>query len=44
LPKLTKPYMQRELADTVVRMNPQRRKGDRVVPLPGDIRSQSVYL
>ena len=42
LPKLTKPYMQRELADAVVRMNSPRRKGDRVVPLPGDIRSQSV--
>jgi len=33
LPKLTKPYMQRELADAIVRMNPPRRKGDRVVRL-----------
>jgi PAS domain S-box-containing protein len=33
LPKLTKPFMQRELADAIVRMNPPRRKGDRVVPL-----------
>jgi hypothetical protein len=34
--------MQRELADAVVRMNPQRQKGDRVIPVPGDIRSQYV--
>jgi PAS domain S-box-containing protein len=33
LPKLTKPYMQRELADAIVRMNPPRRKGNRVVRL-----------
>jgi len=33
LPKLTKPYMQRELAEAIVRMNPPRRKGDRVVRL-----------
>ncbi len=33
LPKLTKPYMQRELAEAIVRMNPPRRKGDRVVQL-----------
>ena len=34
LPKLTKPYMQRELAEAIVRMNPPRRKGDRVVRTP----------
>jgi PAS domain S-box-containing protein len=33
LPKVTKPYMQRELADAIARMNPPRRKVDRVVPL-----------
>jgi PAS domain S-box-containing protein len=33
LPKLTKPYMQRELAEAIVRMNPPRRKGHRVVRL-----------
>jgi PAS domain S-box-containing protein len=33
LPKLTKPYMQRELADAIVRVNPPRRNGDRVVSL-----------
>ena len=33
LPKLTKPYLQRDLADAIVLMNPPRRKPDRVVPL-----------
>ena len=33
LPKLTKPFFQRDLADAIVRVNPARRKGDRVVPL-----------
>ena len=33
LPQLTKPYLQGELADAIVRVNPARRKGDRVVPL-----------
>lgn len=41
LPKVTKPYMQRELADAIARMNPPRRKVDRVVPLrTGKDRSQ----
>jgi CheY-like chemotaxis protein len=33
LPKLTKPFLQRDLADALVRVNPACRKGDRVVPL-----------
>jgi PAS domain S-box-containing protein len=33
LPKLTKPYLQRDLAAAIVKMNPPRRKPDRVVPL-----------
>ena len=33
LPKLTKPFLQRDLAHAIVRVNPARRKGDRVVPL-----------
>jgi PAS domain S-box-containing protein len=33
LPKVTKPYMQRELAEAIVRMNPPRRKPERVVSL-----------
>jgi CheY-like chemotaxis protein len=33
LPKLTKPYLQRDLSDAIVRMNPSRRKPDQVVPL-----------
>jgi PAS domain S-box-containing protein len=32
LPKVTKPFLQRGLADAIVRINPPRRKGDRVVP------------
>ena len=32
LPKLTKPYLQRDLADAIVRINPPRRKRDRVIP------------
>jgi FixJ family two-component response regulator len=33
LPKLTKPFMQRDLAEAIVRMNPPRRKPERVVSL-----------
>ena len=33
LPKLAKPYLQRDLAEALVRTNAQRRKGKRVVPL-----------
>ena len=33
LPKVTKPYLQRDLLDAIVRMNPRRRKPDQVVPL-----------
>jgi PAS domain S-box-containing protein len=33
LPKLTKPFFQRDLSDAIVRMKPPRRKPDRVVPL-----------
>ena len=33
LPKLTKPFLQRDLADAIARVNPARRKSDRVVPL-----------
>jgi PAS domain S-box-containing protein len=33
LPKLTKPYFQHDLAAALLRMNPPRRKPDRVVPL-----------
>jgi CheY-like chemotaxis protein len=33
LPKLTKPYLQRDLADALVRIKAQPRKGKRVVPL-----------
>jgi CheY-like chemotaxis protein len=33
LPKLTKPYLQRDLSAAILRMNPLRRKPDRVVPL-----------
>jgi PAS domain S-box-containing protein len=33
LPKLTKPYLQRDLLDAIVRMNPPRRKPHPVVPL-----------
>jgi PAS domain S-box-containing protein len=33
LPKLPKPFSQSELADAIVRVNPTRRKGDRVVLL-----------
>ena len=32
LPKLTKPFFQRDLSAAIVRMNPPRRKPDRVVP------------
>lgn len=32
LPKVTKPFLQNGLADAIVRINPPRRKGDRVVP------------
>jgi PAS domain S-box-containing protein len=33
LPRLTKPYLQRDLSDAIDRMNPPRRRPDRVVPL-----------
>ena len=33
LPKLTKPFFQRELADAIARVSPKRRKGGGVVPL-----------
>ena len=33
LPRLSKPYLQRELAAAILRINPPRRKPDRVVPL-----------
>jgi FixJ family two-component response regulator len=33
LPKLTKPFFQRELADAIARVGPKRRKGGGVVPL-----------
>jgi CheY-like chemotaxis protein len=33
LPKLAKPFLQRDLADAIVRMNPPRRKPGRVVSL-----------
>ena len=33
LPKLAKPYLQRDLAEALVRINAQRRKGKRVIPL-----------
>ena len=33
LPKLTKPYLQHDLQAAILRMNPPRRKGYRVVPL-----------
>jgi PAS domain S-box-containing protein len=33
LPKLAKPYFQHDLAAAILRMNPSRRKPDRVVPL-----------
>jgi CheY-like chemotaxis protein len=32
LPKLAKPYFQHDLAAAILRMNPSRRKPDRVVP------------
>jgi PAS domain S-box-containing protein len=33
LPRLTKPFFQRHLADAIARLNPSHRKADRVVPL-----------
>jgi PAS domain S-box-containing protein len=33
LPKLSKPYLQHDLEAAILRMNPPRRKGDRVIPL-----------
>jgi CheY-like chemotaxis protein len=33
LPRLAKPYLQRDLSDAIEQMNPPRRKADRVVPL-----------
>jgi PAS domain S-box-containing protein len=33
LPKLTKPYLPQDLTAAILRLNPQRRKPDRVVPL-----------
>jgi CheY-like chemotaxis protein len=35
LPKLAKPYLQRDLSDAIVRMKPPRRKPDGVIPLRG---------
>ena len=32
LAKIAKPFLQRELADAIVRINPPRRKRDRVIP------------
>ena len=32
LPRLAKPYLQRDLADALLRLNPSRRKPDQVVP------------
>ncbi|MFZ1952742.1 MAG: PAS domain S-box protein [Pseudolabrys sp.] len=43
LPKLTKPYMQRELADAIMRMNPPRRKPDRVVSIRTGNKSQGPH-
>jgi PAS domain S-box-containing protein len=40
LPKLAKPYLQRDLAEALLRINARRRKGKRVVPLrtrPGPV-------
>jgi hypothetical protein len=33
LPKLAKPYLQRDLSDAIARLNPARRKGGRVIKL-----------
>jgi CheY-like chemotaxis protein len=33
LPKLAKPYFQRDLSDAIIRMNPPRRKGDHIIKL-----------
>ena len=33
LPKLAKPYLQRDLSDAIARLNPARRKGERVIKL-----------
>src|SRR5262249_32102826 len=33
LPRLSKPYLQRDLADAILRLNPPRRKPDQVIPL-----------
>jgi CheY-like chemotaxis protein len=33
LPRLAKPFLQRELAAAILRINPRRRKPDQVVPL-----------
>lgn len=33
LPKLSKPFLQGELAEAIARVTPARRSGDRVVPL-----------
>jgi CheY-like chemotaxis protein len=33
LPRLSKPYLQRDLTDAILRLNPPRRKPDQVVPL-----------
>jgi PAS domain S-box-containing protein len=32
LPRLTKPYLQRDLSDAIARINPQRQQPDRVLP------------
>ena len=33
LPKLAKPYLQRDLSDAIARLNPARRQGERVIKL-----------
>jgi CheY-like chemotaxis protein len=33
LPRVTKPYFQRDLAEAIARLNPPRRKAGRVIPL-----------
>jgi PAS domain S-box-containing protein len=42
LPKLTKPYLQGELAAAIARLDPPRRNGDRVVPCAPDLVPPSV--
>jgi PAS domain S-box-containing protein len=42
LPKLTKPYLQGELAAAIARLDPPRRNGDRVAPCAPDLVPPSV--